>query len=114
MPESVVKKPGGRFQDMPELIRTGHVYLAQPPLYKVERNKKVWYAYNDAQLEEIMQDGNFGQFDARTVRPENETFWHRNVRKFRRQLRFVKYYPGEVFGAPIWKTWHLAWRMVNR
>ena len=65
-------------------------------------------------LEEIMMAGNFGQFDERTVRPENETFWHRNLRKFRRQLRFVKYYPGEVFGAPIWKTLHKAWRMVNR
>ena len=44
------------YRFMPELIRTGHVYLAQPPLYKVERNRKVWYAYNDAQLEEIMQE----------------------------------------------------------
>ena len=64
-------------------------------------------------LDEIMMAGNFGQFDVRTVRPENETFWQRNVRKFRRQLRFVKYYPGEVFGAPVWKTWHKGWRMVN-
>ena len=64
-------------------------------------------------LEEIMLAGNFGQFDERTVRPEDETFWQRNVRKFRRQLRFVKYYPGEVFGAPVWKTWHKVWRMVN-
>ena len=44
------------YRFMPELIRTGHVYLAQPPLYKVEKNRKVWYAYNDAQLEEIMQE----------------------------------------------------------
>ena len=65
-------------------------------------------------LDEIMQAGNFGLFDARTVRPENETFWQRNVRKFKRQLRFVKYYPGEVFGAPVWKMWHKGWRMVNR
>ena len=44
------------YRFMPELIRTGHVYLAQPPLYKVEKNRRVWYAYNDAQLEEIMQE----------------------------------------------------------
>ena len=44
------------YRFMPELIRTGHVYLAQPPLYKVEKNRKVWYAYNDAQLEESMQE----------------------------------------------------------
>jgi hypothetical protein len=65
-------------------------------------------------LEEIMQAGNFGYFDARTVRPENETFWQRNIRKFKRQLRFVKYYPGEVFSAPLWKTWHKAWRIKQR
>ena len=64
-------------------------------------------------LEEIMLAGNFGYFDIRTVRPENETFWQRNVRKFRRQLRFLKYYPGEVLGAPVWKTWHKGWRLFN-
>lgn len=65
-------------------------------------------------LEEIMLAGNFGQYDARTVRPENESFVHRNVRKFKRQLRFVKYYPGEVICAPFWKTWHLCWRFMHR
>ncbi|MBQ1505304.1 MAG: DNA topoisomerase IV subunit B, partial [Erysipelotrichales bacterium] len=44
------------YRFMPELIKTGHVYLAQPPLYKVEKNKKVWYAYSDAELEQIMQE----------------------------------------------------------
>ncbi len=44
------------YRFMPDLIREGHVYLAQPPLYKVERNRKVWYAYNDAELEQIMQE----------------------------------------------------------
>jgi DNA gyrase subunit B len=44
------------YRFMPELIKTGHVYLAQPPLYKVEKNKKVWYAYSDAELERIMQE----------------------------------------------------------
>ncbi|MBQ4238024.1 MAG: DNA topoisomerase IV subunit B, partial [Ruminococcus sp.] len=44
------------YRFMPELIRPGHVYLAQPPLYKVERNRKVYYAYSDAELEKIMQE----------------------------------------------------------
>ena len=38
------------YRFMPDLIREGHVYLAQPPLYKVEKNKKVWYAYSDDEL----------------------------------------------------------------
>lgn len=42
------------YRFMPDLIRQGHVYLAQPPLYKVEKNKKVWYAYNDEELSKIM------------------------------------------------------------
>ena len=44
------------YRFMPELIKTGHVYLAQPPLYKIEKNRKVWYAYSDAELEKIMQE----------------------------------------------------------
>ena len=39
---------------MPELIKQGHVYLATPPLYKIEKNKKVWYAYSDEELKDIM------------------------------------------------------------
>ena len=50
------------YRFMPELIRQGYVYLAQPPLYKVEKNKKVWYAYDDNELNmiltEIGRDGN--------------------------------------------------------
>ncbi len=50
------------YRFMPELIRQGYVYLAKPPLYKIEKNKKVWYAYDDAELnsilEEIGRDGN--------------------------------------------------------
>ena len=38
------------YRFMPDLIKEGHVYLAQPPLYKVEKNKKVWYAYSDEEL----------------------------------------------------------------
>ena len=44
------------YRFMPELIRTGHVYLAQPPLYKVERNKKIWYAYDDNELADILTE----------------------------------------------------------
>ena len=42
------------YRFMPELIKQGHVYLAQPPLYKIEKNKKVWYAYGDEELNQIM------------------------------------------------------------
>ena len=44
------------YRFMPELIKEGHVYLAQPPLYKVEKNKKVWYAYSDEELNSILTD----------------------------------------------------------
>ncbi len=44
------------YRFMPDLIREGHVYLAQPPLYKVEKNKKIWYAYNDDELNAIMTE----------------------------------------------------------
>lgn len=50
------------YRFMPELIRQGYVYLAQPPLYKIEKNKKVWYAYSDEELNRILteigRDGN--------------------------------------------------------
>ena len=44
------------YRFMPDLIKEGYVYLAQPPLYKLERNKKVWYAYSDEELESILQE----------------------------------------------------------
>lgn len=44
------------YRFMPELIRQGHVYLAMPPLYKLERNKKVWYAYSDEELAGILNE----------------------------------------------------------
>lgn len=50
------------YRFMPELIKQGYVYLAQPPLYKIEKNKKVWYAYSDEELNSILveigRDGN--------------------------------------------------------
>ena len=82
------------YRFMPELIRAGHVYLAQPPLYKVERNRKVWYAYNDAELEQIMQeigrDGNnkvqrykgLGEMDA-------DQLWETTMDPERRVLKRV-------------------------
>ena len=44
------------YRFMPELIKQGHVYLAKPPLYKIEKNKKVWYAYSDEELNKIMSE----------------------------------------------------------
>ena len=44
------------YRFMPELIKQGYVYLAQPPLYKVEKNKKVWYAYSDEELNNILTE----------------------------------------------------------
>ena len=44
------------YRFMPELIKTGHVYLAQPPLYKIEKNRRVWYAYSDEELNRILTE----------------------------------------------------------
>ncbi len=44
------------YRFMPELIKQGYVYLAQPPLYKLEKNKKVWYAYSDEELNNILSE----------------------------------------------------------
>lgn len=44
------------YRFMPDLIKEGHVYLAKPPLYKLEKNKKVWYAYSDEELDEILKE----------------------------------------------------------
>jgi DNA gyrase subunit B len=44
------------YRFMPELIRQGHVYLAMPPLFKLEKNKKVWYAYSDEELSKILDE----------------------------------------------------------
>ncbi len=44
------------YRFMPELIKQGHVYLAQPPLYKIEKNKKVWYAYSEEEMNSIMEE----------------------------------------------------------
>ena len=44
------------YRFMPELIKQGYVYLAQPPLYKLEKNKKIWYAYSDEELDNILNE----------------------------------------------------------
>lgn len=44
------------YRFMPELIKQGYVYLAQPPLFKLEKNKRVWYAYSDEELDAILQE----------------------------------------------------------
>lgn len=82
------------YRFMPELIKEGHVYLAQPPLYKIEKNKTVWYAYSDEELNRIMieigRDGNnkiqrykgLGEMDA-------EQLWETTMDPERRILKRV-------------------------
>ena len=82
------------YRFMPELIKQGHVYLAQPPLYKIEKNRKVWYAYNDTELNNILveigRDGNnkiqrykgLGEMDA-------DQLWETTMDPERRVLKRV-------------------------
>ena len=84
------------YRFMPKLITEGHVYLAQPPLYKIEKNKKVWYAYSDEELNKILteigRDGNnkiqrykgLGEMDAEqlwetTMDPEKRILLRVNI-----------------------------------
>ena len=84
------------YRFMPELIKQGYIYLAQPPLYKVEKNKKVWYAYDDDELNSILlevgRDGNnkiqrykgLGEMDA-------DQLWETTMDPERRVLKRVTF-----------------------
>lgn len=61
-------------------------------------------------LSEIMTAGNFGQYDARTTRIDVEKRFARGFVQFKRNWKFVRYYPSEVLWSPFWKLWHWCWR----
>ncbi len=65
-------------------------------------------------LDEIMQAGNFGKYDARLERKCNETAWFRLVRSLKRNARFLRYYPNEVLWNPIFRTRQYIWRLIEK
>ena len=82
------------YRFMPDLIKEGHVYLAQPPLYKLEKNKKVWYAYSDEQLAAIL--GEVGRDQNNKIQRykglgemEAEQLWETTMDQEKRVLRRV-------------------------
>ena len=81
------------YRFMPELIKQGHVYLAQPPLFKIEKNKKVWYAYDDDQMNQILNE--IGRGDNQIHRYKGlgemdaEQLWETTMDPERRVLRRV-------------------------
>ena len=64
-------------------------------------------------LAEIMQGGNFGQFDTRLGSKENEGKLHRYLRMSLRNLRFVKHYPTEALSEPLFRTWFAVWKKIH-
>ena len=64
-------------------------------------------------LAEIMQGGNFGQFDTRLGSKENEGKLHRYLRMSLRNLRFVKHYPTEALSEPLFRTWFALWKKMH-
>lgn len=64
-------------------------------------------------LDEIMRVGNFGKYDERIVRKQNESHLHKYIRKIKRNLRFIKSYPNEVLWNPIFRLWQYCWRKKN-
>ena len=65
-------------------------------------------------LAEIMQGGNFGQYDTRLGSKENEGKLHRYLRMSLRNLRFVKHYPTEALSEPLFRTWFAVWKKIHR
>lgn len=63
-------------------------------------------------LAEILNGGNFGQYDERYV--FGHSFFGHNIQRLCRDLRLVRYYPAEALSEPIFRTWHFFWRMKNR
>ena len=64
-------------------------------------------------LAEIMQGGNFGQYDTRLGSKENEGKLHRYFRMNLRNLRFVKHYPTEALSEPLFRTWFAVWKKIH-
>lgn len=64
-------------------------------------------------LAEIMQGGNFGQYDTRLGSKENEGKLHRYLRMSLRNLRFAKYYPTEALSEPLFRTWFALWKKIH-
>lgn len=64
-------------------------------------------------LDEIMLSGNFGKYDARNSHDKNENRIEHLIRKMKRLLRFVRFYPSEVLNTPVFMLWHFLWRVLN-
>ena len=64
-------------------------------------------------LEEIMKGGNFGQYDTRDAVLKNGGMIKHGVWKLKRVLRLVRSYPEEALWEPVFRVWHLGWRMMN-
>lgn len=67
--------------------------------------------YGARLLDEIMSAGNFGQYDGRILRRQDETPWQKFCRKVARNFTFLKDYPDEVLCSPLFKIWHYQWRL---
>ena len=64
-------------------------------------------------LEEIMKGGNFGQYDTRDAALKNGGMMKHGVWKLKRVMRLVRSYPEEALWEPVFRVWHLGWRMMN-